>query len=168
MNEELKPCPLCGREVYASGGYEEWRPTFGDPDSGGDPYHVRCDCGLDFCVGCVEYDEFVKAWNRRFIMEQLSDDDLDKEIKSIYSGGQMDENIVRLALQELKKRRKADSDPLDIKGQLRMIRDRCPDIYTRICNGPDCAMSFDLKVIKDCNYPTGDCTICFNKALEGE
>jgi len=62
---ELKPCPLCGREVSVSGGEEEWRPTFGDPDSGGDPYHIRCNCGLDFCVGCVEYDEFVERWNRR-------------------------------------------------------------------------------------------------------
>ncbi len=65
MDKELKPCPFCGNKVSASGGPEEWSPTFSDPDSGGSPYHVRCDCGLDFCAGCVEYDEFVERWNRR-------------------------------------------------------------------------------------------------------
>jgi len=78
-------------------------------------------------------------------------------------------------LQELKERREADNVAdtsnimsLDIKGQLRLIRDKCPDIYIRICNGPDCAGSVDLEVRKDCNYPTSDCQECWNKALEGE
>lgn len=65
MESELKPCPFCGSKVSVYGGPEEWCPTFGDPDSGGDPYYVRCNCGLDFCTGCVEYDEFVERWNRR-------------------------------------------------------------------------------------------------------
>jgi len=78
-------------------------------------------------------------------------------------------------LQELKERREANNVAdtsnimsLDIKGQLRLIRDKCPDIYIRICNGPDCAGSVDLEVRKDCNYPTSDCQECWNKALEGE
>ncbi|SEJ35822.1 hypothetical protein SAMN05660742_10697 [Propionispira arboris] len=82
---------------------------------------------------------------------------------------------VFLALIELKERREADNVAdtsnimsLDIKGQLRLIRDKCPDIYIRICNGPDCAGSVDLEVRKDCNYPTSDCQECWNKALEGE
>ena len=62
----LKPCPFCGREVTVHGGPEEWKPTWWDPDSGGDPYVISCDhcgCGLD--KGYCELDELVEAWNRR-------------------------------------------------------------------------------------------------------
>lgn len=61
----LKKCPICGKEVEVHGGVEEWKPTFYDPDSGGDPYYIRCDCGLEFSNGCCEYEEFQNAWNKR-------------------------------------------------------------------------------------------------------
>lgn len=63
--ENIKPCPICNSNVKVSGGPEEWKPTFNDPDSGGDSYHIDCKCGISFCIGCVDYGKFVKAWNRR-------------------------------------------------------------------------------------------------------
>lgn len=61
---ELKPCPFCGREVELSGGPENWRPTFYDPDSGGDPYQIICECGC--CFGwSYDVEEIVDKWNRR-------------------------------------------------------------------------------------------------------
>lgn len=64
MNK-LKPCPFCGTQVEIHGGLEEWKPTFYDPDSGGDPLYVSCKCGLEFSTGTYDYDEFAEAWNRR-------------------------------------------------------------------------------------------------------
>ena len=61
----LKKCPMCGREVEVHGGVEEWKPTFYDPDSGGDSYYIYCDCGLEFSIGYCEYKEFQDAWNNR-------------------------------------------------------------------------------------------------------
>lgn len=62
---ELKPCPFCGSGVDVYGGQESWKPTLYDPDSGGDPYYISCNCGCDFSIGCFDYKEFVEAWNRR-------------------------------------------------------------------------------------------------------
>lgn len=61
----LKKCPFCGKEVKVHGGVEEWKPTFYDPDSGGDPYSIHCDCGLEFSIGYCDYEEFQNAWNKR-------------------------------------------------------------------------------------------------------
>lgn len=61
----LKKCPICGREVDVRGGEEEWKPTYYDPDSGGEPYYIHCDCGLEFRIGYCEYNEFQDAWNNR-------------------------------------------------------------------------------------------------------
>lgn len=61
----LKKCPICGKEVEVHGGVEEWKPTFYDPDSGGEPYYIHCDCGLEFSIGYCEYEEFQNAWNNR-------------------------------------------------------------------------------------------------------
>lgn len=65
MRCELLNCPKCQRPVIARGGPEEWTPTFGDPDSGGNPYGIDCECGLHFEIGCVDYADFAKAWNDR-------------------------------------------------------------------------------------------------------
>ena len=64
-NEELKPCPFCGRKVEMHGGIEEWKPTFYDPDSGGDPYSINCECGCSFSNFSYDLDEAAEAWNRR-------------------------------------------------------------------------------------------------------
>ena len=62
---ELKPCPFCGGEVELRGGLENWRPTFYDPDSGGDPYYIQCKCGCFFDNGYWEAEDLINAWNRR-------------------------------------------------------------------------------------------------------
>jgi hypothetical protein len=64
MNKELKPCPLCDREVQVHGP-EDWKPTFYDPDSGGDPYSFYCECGLVFYTNSCDYEEALEKWNRR-------------------------------------------------------------------------------------------------------
>lgn len=62
---KLKPCPKCKQEVEVRGGDIDWVPTFYDPDSGGDPYEIRCKCGIRFCIGYCEECELVEAWNKR-------------------------------------------------------------------------------------------------------
>lgn len=65
---ELKPCPFCGHSIVEKDVYDpskDWSPTFIDPDSGGDPINIHCECGLEFCTGTHDWGEFVKAWNRR-------------------------------------------------------------------------------------------------------
>lgn len=61
----LLHCPFCGKFVELHGGEEEWKPTYYDPDSGGDPYSITCNCGLRFSMGYCEIDEFIRAWNNR-------------------------------------------------------------------------------------------------------
>lgn len=61
---DLKPCPFCGREVKLSGGPEDWKPTFYDPDSGGDPYTINCECGCSFGF-FDDAEELIRRWNRR-------------------------------------------------------------------------------------------------------
>ena len=102
-------------------------------------------------------------------MERISEYDLAKELMSVYAGGQVDNDVVRLALQELKERREADSKPLDIKGQLRLVRDKCPDVWEmKIIGCPS-----DWFVVKDnfCNID-GICKNiwgnCWDEALGGD
>lgn len=61
---DLKPCPICGAtlKIYSP---EDWKPTFYDPYSGGDPYNAVCDCGFQYSSGSYDYAEFVAALNRR-------------------------------------------------------------------------------------------------------
>lgn len=80
--DELKTCPICGSKLTIHGP-EDWKPTFYDHDSGGDPYNAVCDCGFQFSIGYCEYDEFIKALNRRpapenkpLTLEQLTLDQL--------------------------------------------------------------------------------------------
>lgn len=61
---DLLTCPVCGREVDEHGP-EDWKPTWYDPDSGGDPVNYVCECGLTFCIGSYDYHETMKEWNTR-------------------------------------------------------------------------------------------------------
>lgn len=67
--EKLLPCPKCGRgididkDMYISD--RDWKPTLYDPDSGGDPISIHCECGIEFCSGTYDWKEFVEAWNKR-------------------------------------------------------------------------------------------------------
>lgn len=63
-NSELRECPLCGREVKVHGPMD-WKPTFYDPDSGGDPVSIYCVCGMSFSIESYDYDETYREWNRR-------------------------------------------------------------------------------------------------------
>lgn len=66
---KLKPCPFCGKEIDTDKDMHiperDWNPSFYDPDSGGYPISIRCECGLVFCPGTWDYKEFVEQWNRR-------------------------------------------------------------------------------------------------------
>ncbi|MCM1234162.1 MAG: hypothetical protein NC489_29005 [Ruminococcus flavefaciens] len=67
--QELKKCPICGKEIDLEKNMyipdRDWKPTLYDPDSGGDPISIHCDCGLEFCTGTHDWDEFAEAWNTR-------------------------------------------------------------------------------------------------------
>jgi len=64
MNE-LKPCPFCGGEAEIIGGPEDWHPTYDDPDSGGHPYAVVCECGCGMYAAYYDAQQAIDAWNRR-------------------------------------------------------------------------------------------------------
>jgi len=64
MSNNLNPCPICGKPVVVNGGSEEWIPTFYDPDSGGEPYSISCECGVSFFSRYCDYSEFEAAWNK--------------------------------------------------------------------------------------------------------
>lgn len=162
-------------------------------------------------------------------MERISEYDLDKELASVYSSGQMDQDVVRLALQELKERRAADNkmvenikkemvifcknfedrrnhstichqpddnecamlnfcesienileagatrkenlpvEQLGIKSQLRLVRDRCPKVFSLIASR-HCPSEFNLSDAEKCFR--GSIAVCkkrcWDKALEGE
>lgn len=61
---QIKPCPICGGKLQVHGP-EDWKPSFYDPDSGGDPYSAVCDCGFHFQSNHYDFEEFAKALNRR-------------------------------------------------------------------------------------------------------
>lgn len=50
--EKLKPCPFCGKEIDIDKDMyipeRDWKPSFYDPDSGGYPISIHCECGLGF------------------------------------------------------------------------------------------------------------------------
>ncbi len=66
---ELKTCPFCGGDAKLEEiDYDpNWRPTFYDPDSGGDApvYIVKCES----CESVIKYrydkESAIEAWNRR-------------------------------------------------------------------------------------------------------
>lgn len=70
--QHLKPCPFCGKSVEVHGGSEDWKPSFSDPDSGGNSYFVACDCGLHFSSGSYELTDFANKWNKRWMAEDTT------------------------------------------------------------------------------------------------
>ena len=72
---ELKCCPICGKEIDIETDLyipeRDWKPTFYDPDSGGDPINIYCKCGLEFSTGTYDWNEFVNAWNTRTPMANI-------------------------------------------------------------------------------------------------
>ena len=72
---ELKCCPICGKEIDIETDLyipeRDWKPTFYDPDSGGDPINIYCKCGLEFSTGTYDWNEFVNAWNTRTPMDNI-------------------------------------------------------------------------------------------------
>lgn len=61
---KLRECPLCGGELQTHGP-EDWKPTFNDPDSGGNPYTAYCTCGYSFDSNTYDYAEFLEKANTR-------------------------------------------------------------------------------------------------------
>lgn len=57
-------CPKCFKPVKVHGP-EDWKPTFYDPDSGGDPYGFYCECGLAFETDHYDFKEALAEWNER-------------------------------------------------------------------------------------------------------
>ena len=111
-------------------------------------------------------------------MERISDEKLDEMI--YYCGDSLLSYHnscyeVAEALQELKERRAADK-PLDIKGQLRLVRDKCPDVWKTRAYNQHCPDYFGMPSRKahdeigdiDKCVPCKDCDACMNKALEGD
>lgn len=63
----------------------------------------------------------------------------------------------------------ADSKPLDIKAQLRLMRDKCPDVWkelNRLPKGRFCHYNFIKTGVQNCLHPY--CKCCWDKALEGD
>lgn len=113
-------------------------------------------------------------------MERISDEKLDEMI--YYCGDSLLSYHnscyeVAEALQELKERREADSKPLDIKGQLRLVRDKCPGMWDLIVTSLyacpsmiDTGLQPNLLDSEDICYGFGNdnCKECWGKALEGD
>lgn len=72
---KLLPCPICSREIDIEKNLyipeRDWKPTFYDPDSGGEPINIHCECGLEFSTGTYDMSEFEKRWNTRKPMERI-------------------------------------------------------------------------------------------------
>lgn len=68
-NIQFKPCPICGKEIDTEKDMyipqRDWRPSFYDPDSGGEPCEIHCSCGLIFCTGDYDIVDFANKWNVR-------------------------------------------------------------------------------------------------------
>ena len=93
----------------------------------------------------------------------------------IKEGGVKRPDILAKIIKELKERREADEKALAIKDQLRMVHDRCPDIWSFLMeNNAEsvyfCPDDYDIKSAPclGAGHPYEHCKKCWNKALEGE
>ena len=68
-NGEIKTLSvLWKRDRYRENVYipeRDWAPSFYDPDSGGNPIAIHCECGLTFCTDTWDWKEAVEIWNKR-------------------------------------------------------------------------------------------------------
>ena len=106
------------------------------------------------------------------MMDRISDEFLEYKIAVTKQAGceaiSITSDVLLPILRELKERREADSKPLDIKAQLRLVRDRCPDVW-KILTENACTCDYNLPCIDgDCPDDVTKCNICWDKALEGD
>lgn len=110
---------------------------------------------------------------------KVSDEQIDKLIEMLGHSRRtgilwtetLDTSVRLCILKELKERRKLEQvvsiTPLDIKGQLRLVRDRCPDLWDKhiahICTKYYGLRQYNRE-IRMCGY--GTCKECWDKALE--
>lgn len=106
-------------------------------------------------------------------MKRISDKKLGWLIEGCQENKECDCVDLATALQELKERREADhvADaskmmPLDIKDQLRLVRDKCPGVW-RICIGRSCPCDCKLTFVDDdAKSCESRCRECWDKAIE--
>ena len=113
-------------------------------------------------------------------MEKISDEFLEYKIALLQKSGceaiSINSDVLLPILQELKERRAADK-LLDIKGQLRLVRDKCPGMWDLIVTSLyacpsmiDTGLQPNLLDSKDICYGFGNdnCKECWDKALGGD
>lgn len=106
-------------------------------------------------------------------MARLTNEEIDNIIENVSNDELMVTNIIRVhkndmleLMQELKELRAADSKPLDIKGQLRLVRDKCPDVWEIVTENA-CTFDHNLPYADcDCSDDVAICKECWDKALE--
>lgn len=106
-------------------------------------------------------------------MDRISNEFLEYKIALLQKSGceaiSINSDVLLPMLQELKERRAADSKKLDVKAQLRLVLDKCPDVWESIL-AEKCPDNFGFNNIsaEDCSGCSLQCKECFDKALEGD
>lgn len=63
---------------------------------------------------------------------------------------------------------KISDKPLDVKAQLRLVRDKCPDVWEIITENA-CTFDHNLPYADcDCSDDVAECKKCWSKVLEGD
>jgi len=81
-------------------------------------------------------------------MERISDEKLDALLAEGYKGEDVSKDghvLTMMLLQELKERRAVDK-PLDIKAQMRLAQDRCPDVWDAL-NSTAKALNYAIEAL---------------------
>lgn len=106
-------------------------------------------------------------------MDSISNEFLEYKIALLQKSGceaiSITSDVLLPILQELKERREVDSKKLDIKAQLWLVRNKCPDVWESILT-EKCPDNFGFNNIsaEDCFGCSLQCKECFNKTLEGD